>query len=78
MKKNELELNIEDQVNRNSRDTLVIRGLERKIKRKHGVIPHMYSLVFFVGCLDGILINFLVTLKEHTQVTTNALIDLSR
>ena len=37
----DLEENIEDQVNRNSRDTLVIRGTKRIIKRKHGITLHL-------------------------------------
>ena len=39
-----------------------------KIKRKHGIALHMCSPVLFVDCLDGIQINSLVTMKEHTEL----------
>ena len=61
----ELEENIEDQVNRNSRVILAIRGIKRIIKRKHGIILHMCTPVPYVDCLDGIQISSSVTLKEH-------------
>ena len=73
----EPEENIEDQVNRNPRDMLVIRGIKKKIKRKHGITLHMCSPVLFVDCLDGIQISSLVTLNEHTKVITKTLIHLS-
>ena len=47
----ELAENIEDQVNINSRDMLVIRGIKRKIKRKHGITLHMCFPAHFVAQL---------------------------
>ena len=69
----ELEENIKDQVNRNSRDTLVIRDINKHNQEKTwNNTSHVHCLCF-VDCLDGIQISSLVTLKEHTEVITKNL-----
>ena len=57
----EIKGNIEDLSNRISRDTLVIRSIKKKIKRKHGMTLCICSPVLFVDCLDEIQNISLVT-----------------
>ena len=72
----ELEVNTEYQVNRNSIDTLVIRGIKKENQEKtSNNTSHVLSssLCGLFG-LDGIQIISLVTLRAHTEVITKTLI----
>ena len=72
----ELEVNTEYQVNRNSIDTLVIRGIKKENQEKtSNNTSHVLSssLCGLFG-LDGIQIISLVILRAHTEVITKTLI----